>query len=233
MNAIKTILLLVATSAILFIAIAELHKKTEEENLMFREQTRENIKKIEGTLTYIQHHQEFIYQDMLERGSVAECKNNKTIIDLKKGTLGGLSPNASPETIKKKFPCFTYSGENDYGKDHGGGVFYGDHSFYFYTREKSINIRKKFRGTIDGGNDSAQFMNYIKHDMSGIEKMMTDYNFDLVKKIPFTRRTSTGQTSMHVYRTPYGCLAIKFKTNELDEINITSKSCEESGFLEK
>lgn len=58
--------------------------------------------------------------------------------DLKKGTLNDLKPDAPMYLVKSKLPCFT--GETAEGSDinYGGGVFYINHDFFFYTHKDYI-----------------------------------------------------------------------------------------------
>lgn len=66
--------------------------------------------------------------------------------DFKKGTLNGLNGQASMDEVKRQLPCFT--GETEEGSSYncGGGVFYLDHTFFFYTGRDYIEIRKGFQG---------------------------------------------------------------------------------------
>jgi hypothetical protein len=74
------------------------------------------------------------------------CDNLR--VDLTTGTLNGVAPTASPEEVKAQLPCFT--GETAEGEiyNYGGGVFFLNHDFYFYTYQDYLEIRKDFKGTL-------------------------------------------------------------------------------------
>ncbi|MFT3677118.1 MAG: hypothetical protein QM781_14580 [Chitinophagaceae bacterium] len=69
-------------------------------------------------------------------------------IDLKKGTVNKLKLNASQEAIKKKMPCATGDTPDGSSFNCGGGVFFGNDQFYFYSGRDYVNIRKGFTGTL-------------------------------------------------------------------------------------
>lgn len=70
-------------------------------------------------------------------------------VDLDKGTINGLKPNAKMETVKRKLPCYTGYSEEDTTINCGGGVFYLNNDFYFYTGNNFIEIRGKYTGGIN------------------------------------------------------------------------------------
>lgn len=49
------------------------------------------------------------------------------------------------EKVKEKFPFFTGATEDGAGYNCGGGVFFLDHDFYFYTGRDYLEIRNDFR----------------------------------------------------------------------------------------
>jgi hypothetical protein len=72
---------------------------------------------------------------------------DKLYLDIKKGTLNGLTGKETMAVIKETLPCYTgESEENDAGMNCGGGVFYLKHDMFFYTKNDYINVRKKFPG---------------------------------------------------------------------------------------
>lgn len=68
------------------------------------------------------------------------------VLDLNRGTLNGLTPTASMDEVKAQFPCAT--GETAEGETYnfGGGVFFLDHDFFFYTGRDFIEARDEFAG---------------------------------------------------------------------------------------
>jgi hypothetical protein len=69
-------------------------------------------------------------------------------LDLRTGTLNGVSPTDSPEQVKALLPCFTGETEEGVEYNFGGGVFYLDHDFYFYTHRDYLEVRSGFVGTV-------------------------------------------------------------------------------------
>lgn len=68
-------------------------------------------------------------------------------LDFEKGTLNGVGGAATMEEVKQFFPCFTGdTEENTEGSNCGGGVFFLDHDFFFYTGRDYINVRGRFKG---------------------------------------------------------------------------------------
>jgi hypothetical protein len=76
----------------------------------------------------------------------ADC--SRLHFDLVRGTLNGVTPTASMDEVKRRLPCFT--GESPEGEvfNFGGGVFFLDHDFYFYTNRNYIEVRSRFKGTV-------------------------------------------------------------------------------------
>ena len=69
------------------------------------------------------------------------------VLDLRRGTLNGLAPTASPGAVKAQFPCATgESPEGDPVMNFGGGVFFLDHGFFAYTFRDFIEARVGFAG---------------------------------------------------------------------------------------
>ena len=72
---------------------------------------------------------------------------DKIHVDVKKGTINKLKPNAPMDKIQAAFPCFTGVTKEDEGYNCGGGVFFINHDFYAYTGRDYWEIRGKFDGT--------------------------------------------------------------------------------------
>lgn len=70
----------------------------------------------------------------------------KLFVDVEAGTLNGVSPKASMEEVKVQFPCFTGGSEEGGAMNCGGGVFFLEHDFYFYTGRDYLEVRFKFPG---------------------------------------------------------------------------------------
>ncbi|HEX6042728.1 hypothetical protein, partial [Longimicrobium sp.] len=68
--------------------------------------------------------------------------------DLRGGTLNGVAPTASMDEVKRRLPCSTGETEEGGPFNFGGGVFFLDHDFYFYTHRDYIEVRSRFPGTV-------------------------------------------------------------------------------------
>ena len=119
-------------------------------------------------------------------------------VDIANGTVGGLSPEATPDEIKARFPCFTGTTSEGGGFNEGGGVFFKNHDMYFYTQRDYIEIRQDFTGVVPDNllsKGTKQVRNLLgppisSEQSSGIE------NGAIVEQV-----TST-------FQTPYGRLVV-------------------------
>jgi hypothetical protein len=64
--------------------------------------------------------------------------------DLVRGTLNGVAPTASMDEVKRRLPCSTGELEETSEMNFGGGVFFLDHDFFFYTGRNYIEVRRHF-----------------------------------------------------------------------------------------
>ena len=76
--------------------------------------------------------------------SFSQCDN--LYFDAVEGTVNGVDPTASMSEVKSKLPCFTGETEEGGVFNYGGGIFFLNHDFYFYTYQNFIDIRKGFKG---------------------------------------------------------------------------------------
>jgi hypothetical protein len=134
---------------------------------------------------------------------------SKLHVDIKKGTLNGLAPTVTQEQVKKELPCSTASTEDGSASNCGGGVFYRDHNFYFYTGYNYINIRKGFAGTftIDlFGKTLSQVTELLGKSAGSIDDEENKYYF---------------------FKTSYGCICLKISEGKVVEIFMYAKPAEE------
>jgi len=148
------------------------------------------------------------------------------IIDLKSGTLSGITPSTPANIIKKRFPCFTYAEEgtesaNKY--NYGGAVSFQGYGLTFYTKAKAISISGSFRGSLSIEHPNTSFMNHFRNNKNGLEKELA--GFKLFKHYKETK--SSDAISSSVYEAPYGCLIIELKDTDISKIVITNNSCED------
>lgn len=126
----------------------------------------------------------------------------KLVVNLKKGRLNKTKPTASQDEIKSMFPCFTGSTEEGGAFNCGGGVFFLDHDFYFYTARDYLEIRSGFKGTVKG--------DWLKKSASDLTKTFGDP----------VREEVYGEKTIRFYKTKYGCLRFVVVNDEIIEIGI-------------
>jgi hypothetical protein len=137
-------------------------------------------------------------------------------VDLERGTLNGLSVGAAQKDIKTALPCFT--GDTPDGSEFncGGGVFFIDHDFYFYSGQDYIEIRKNFKGTV-----SVDILNKSPEQVTKILGM-PDYH-ETVRKWDETVRTH------YFYKRKYGCFSIVFIKGKSLKVAIHNTPINETG----
>lgn len=131
------------------------------------------------------------------------CDN--LIVNVGEGTMNGISPDASMEKIKKQFPCFT--GESAEGQlfNYGGGVFFLDHDFYFYTHHDYLEVRKEFKGKV---------------------------SVPLIGKTEYVLPQILGKPdkivgNMYLYKQKYGVLRLEVRYGVVQEIGIHKNNLEQ------
>lgn len=154
------------------------------------------------------------------RRTSADCDGKTLFLDLKNGSMSGIKPNASFEEIKSSLTCFT--GESEEGVDHncGGGIYYLNHGFYFYSHRDYVEVRTDYTGGI-----SQDLLEKTKDeilDMFGKPDRIPKYqnNPDL----------SWYQPNVHyLYNRQYGALRITFEPENMTctIIAVHSKTPEE------
>jgi hypothetical protein len=75
-----------------------------------------------------------------------ECQ--EIVVDIYKGWVNELKPNADPEQLKVKLPCFTLFEKEGNESKCGGSVCYKDRDFTFYTQRDYYEIGPKFKGKL-------------------------------------------------------------------------------------
>jgi hypothetical protein len=129
--------------------------------------------------------------------------------DIYTGQINGIAATASPIEVKRYFPCFT--GESPEGPDevnYGGGVFFINHDFYFYTYRDYIEVRADFNGT-------------VSHNLIGeATKKVTEV-------LGRPTYTDSGQISRYFYRMNYGCLLIRTTDGKVDEVRAYYRPCKQ------
>lgn len=67
-------------------------------------------------------------------------------VDVYKGWINEVKPNADPEQIKVKLPCFTSADKEGNESGCGGGVYYDDKGICFYIQRDYVVITDAFKG---------------------------------------------------------------------------------------
>ncbi|MEZ4688010.1 MAG: hypothetical protein R3B47_18700 [Bacteroidia bacterium] len=154
---------------------------------------------------------------LLALALLAACKSTKTLsykagscdrlaVDLDQGTLNGLNGAASMDEVKKQLPCFTGETEEGSSFNCGGGLFYLDHDFYFYTHRNYIEIRKDFKGT-------------MSQDMLGKSMSELGGAFSKPDKEKEYESTFSGTvTNYYEYRKKWGTLVIVIEDEAVIEV---------------
>ncbi|MEX0967996.1 MAG: hypothetical protein WD077_12210 [Bacteroidia bacterium] len=146
-------------------------------------------------------------QRITEDDRIVEPRCDSIFLDTEQGTLNGLTPDMPQEIIKEQLPCFTGDTPDSSDFNCGGGVFFRDRGFFFYTFLKFIEIRKGF-----GGRST--------HDL-------------LLGKTPGDVRELYGRPSefsppdFYLYPMGYGCLRINFLSNTVTKVAVHYVPCEE------
>ena len=135
-----------------------------------------------------------------------DCKN--VVFDLDKGTINGIKPTVSQDDVRAALPCFTGStpdGDRLNGMlyNYGGGVFFNNHNFYFYTGLDFIEVRRDFTGTV-----SPNLLGASKERLTGA----------------YGRPTLTSNGS-YFYMMSYGCLQFELRNNVVYEIRSHYQDC--------
>ncbi len=131
--------------------------------------------------------------------------------DLKKGTLNGLKPDAPMYLVKSKLPCFT--GETEEGSDinYGGGVFYLNHDFYFYTHKDYIEVRRNFKGKLSAdilGKSKSQVRLFLFGKLNEIE----------YADLPGTGHPYGNGINKLYFKNDVGVLIVKFYNNIASDV---------------
>ncbi len=97
-----------------------------------------------ATLVKVDHSQLSLIPNITMENNA--CEN--LFLDLDEGTLNGLKASANPQDVKQALPCFTGQTPDGAEVNCGGGVFYLNHDFYFYSGDNYIEVRDNFSGRI-------------------------------------------------------------------------------------
>lgn len=131
---------------------------------------------------------------------------SKLFVDLKKGTINDVKPTASHHEIKMTIPCS--DGETEDGTNYydGGGVWFLNRDFFYYTEQKYIRIGKNFKGLFN-------------IPILGISKNIAIEKLGLGKPIKIEGNEDFFYQYIYL-ETKYGCLKLKIENNSGNVIEI-------------
>lgn len=136
---------------------------------------------------------------------LASC--SRLVFDLRRGTLNGVAPTASMGEVKERLPCSTGETEEGATINRGGGVFFNDHLFYFYTHRDQIEVRSGFAGT-------------VTPDVLGRDVNEAARRLDLGPAL-------RGRRSM-LFRAAYGCVEVRTEDDGVvHEVVAHARPCED------
>jgi hypothetical protein len=133
---------------------------------------------------------------------------SEIVFDLDTGTINGIKPTVSQDDVTAALPCFTGSspdGDRLHGMlyNYGGGVYFNNHHFYFYTGSDFIEVRSDFTGKV-----SPRLLGASK------ERLNAAYGNPTL--------TSNGS---YFYMMNYGCLQFELRNNVVYEIRSHYQAC--------
>lgn len=125
-------------------------------------------------------------------GFTQNCDN--IMVNLKQGTINKLKLTASQDEVKAALPCST--GDTEEGSDFncGGGVFFLNNSFFFYTGKDYVEFRQKFKGKLSVA-------------VLGVTKLAAIAKLKLGKPIR-TEKQEDGREDLF-FKTTYGCIRLE------------------------
>lgn len=146
--------------------------------------------------------------DSLRLPETATNSCSQVAFDLDTGTINGIKPTVSQEDVKAALPCFTGStpdGDRLNGMlyNYGGGVYFNNHNFYFYTGSDFIEVRSDFTGKV-----SPSLLGTSKERLNGA----------------YGRPTLTSNGS-YFYMMSYGCLQFELRNNAVYQIRSHYQDC--------
>lgn len=127
-------------------------------------------------------------------------------VDVYKGWINEVKPNADPEYMKTKLPCFTSFVKESNAVACGGGVYFDDKGIRFYTQRDYIVITDKFKGKFTA-------------PVLGVKKaaMFAKYGNPKLK-----------DANWEAYQMAYGIMVVYYnKAGVINKVIISTKSTEE------
>lgn len=138
------------------------------------------------------------------------------VLDLETGRMNGVSPAATKAQVHRAFPCATGDTAEAVTANYGGGVFYTQHDFYFYTWRRFLDVRSGFTGT-------------MRPALLGQTKAQITYRYNRLTCDQGTGgqtrpRWACGSTGQPAYpdtdfiAMKWGCLVVNYRDDRVDSL---------------
>ncbi|MCB0837063.1 MAG: hypothetical protein KDE26_10440 [Bacteroidetes bacterium] len=164
---------------------------------------------------------ESVNQQQDSRSGSSDCDGESLFLDLEKGTFNNVSPTASMDEVKKKFPCFTGETEEGQSINCNGGVFFLNHDFYFYTGNDYIEVRLGFNGKIS--------QNLLGKTIEEVEEILGKPDLIPVDESEDEWGNMFPDNIQYLYKRKYGALGLAFdpETREVKKIAVHSRKAKD------
>ena len=148
------------------------------------------------------------------KSAIVDCDN--LIFNLEKGDISGVNLTANSEEIKTRIPCFTAATpEGELWLNRGGGVFFGNHGLYFYTKIDLIEARSNFNGMM------------LPQNVLGLKGADVIKFYGSPNKIK-TAKNQLGEPAVYFYyERKYGTLGFEFDNEVCSSIFVTKSNIDE------
>lgn len=149
--------------------------------------------------------------------AAGSCAN--LVLDLDTGRLSGVPATASIEQVMRAFPCATGQSTEGAIWNYGGGVFFNDHAFYFYTWRRFIEVRTGFKGSIG----PVDVLGMTRQDIAaryvalGCDRGAARHSRPLWA---CGDKASDYSRGSEFYAMPWGCMAIRFREDRASEVRL-------------
>jgi hypothetical protein len=141
--------------------------------------------------------------------SIPQTECDSLFFDLEEGKINAVSPMLSQGELKEWFPCYSGTTPDGASQDCGGGVFYKNHDFYYYTYFDYVEVRSRFKGK-------------MTYELIGKTK-------EEVRKLlgtPVDTKNKEGFSDIDLFTKEYGCLRVNYTNNTVVIVAAHYNECE-------
>jgi hypothetical protein len=140
---------------------------------------------------------------------IAHTECDSLFFDLDTGMINSVSPMLPPIDIKEWFTCYTGSTPDGASTNCGGGVFYANHGFYYYTYFNFVEVHRNFKGK-----ESNNLLSAERKDVIGVYGQ------------PVITRFKEDYPDIDFFNTKYGCLQFRYDSSKVVKISAHHTLCE-------